>query len=113
MPKPMMKVMVKPEDGIPPWMVKIAMKIRTMNMMVKTLIAHCVYEYGYDDGGNDDGIAGLLVPPRGKFAPANSCERVKPLRHVTAARHRRGGRGRSVACHPTEGLGITTVIPLP
>ena len=31
-------VMVNPEDGIPPWMVKIAMKIRTMNMMVKTMI---------------------------------------------------------------------------
>ena len=38
MPKPMMKVMVNPEDGIPPWMVNIAMKIRTMNMMVKTVI---------------------------------------------------------------------------
>ena len=38
MPKPMMKVMVNPEDGIPPWMAKIAMKIRTMNMMVKTMI---------------------------------------------------------------------------
>ena len=38
-------------------------------------------------------IAGLLVTPSRKNATANLRKGAKPLRHVKAARHRRGGKG--------------------
>ena len=45
-------------------------------------------------------IAGLLVTPSRKNATANLRKGAKPLRHVKAARHRRGGKGSAVGPPP-------------
>ena len=51
-------------------------------------------------------IAGLLVTPSRKNATANLRKGAKPLRHVKAARHRRGGKGEPGARAPEmEGPG--------
>ena len=64
-----------------------------------------------ESGKGVKSVAGLLVTSPRDIASAISGGEAKPLHHVKVARHRRGDRGEPWCATPPRGLAYTTVIP--